>query len=429
MTMAKRKLLWVGDAGVATGFARATHHLCDWLHASGEWDVEVLGINYYGDPDVQARWPYKIHPCMTERGGDPLGMARLPEICARHRPDVVVVLQDPWFIPHYRAAVGTTPLVVWLAVDGKNLRADEYLAGVNHAIFWTEFAKEEARLGGFAGHAGVVPLGVDLELYRPLPRQEARVAWGLKGSPAETGYIVGNVNRNQPRKRLELTIDYFAEWVLEDKVHDAYLMLHLAPTGEHAVDVKQLMGYYGIPHRLILSVPPTIGQGVPEKSLAGMYSAFDVMLSTTQGEGFGLTTFEAMAAGVPCIAPDWSALGELLAGGAGELVPCSTISVTAGSRSFPAGNIINPNVIGGVPDKAASIEALRKLYADKSYRAELADRGRARVGEDRFRWSNIGEAFHRELEAALEPRITRYELPKDGAASASGNEETDAGNA
>lgn len=425
--MAKRKLLWVGDAGVATGFARATHHVCDWLHASGEWDVEILGINFYGDPDVQARWPYKIHPCTTERGGDPLGITRLPEVCARHRPDIIVVLQDPWFMPQYRAASGTIPLVAWLAVDGKNLRADEYLPGIQTALFWTRFAEREARLGGFAGRSAVVPLGVDLELYRPLPRQEARHAWGLKGSPAEDGFIIGNVNRNQPRKRLELTIDYFATWVLEERIPDAYLMLHLAPTGEHAIDVKNLMGYYGLAHRLILSTPPTIGKGVPERQLAGMYSAFDVMLTTTQGEGFGLTTFEAMAAGVPCIAPDWSALGELLCCGAGELVPCSSISVTAGSRTYPNGAVINPNVIGAVPDKAATIKALHKLYEDDTYRAELAHRGRARVGEDRFRWSNIGEAFHRELEAALEPRITRYELPEGGAVSADGNEETDAG--
>jgi hypothetical protein len=40
----------------------------------------------------------------------------------------------------------------------------------------------------------------------------------------------------------------------------------------------------------------------------------DVMLFTTQGEGFCLPAFEAAACGTPIVAPRWSALGELFDG-------------------------------------------------------------------------------------------------------------------
>ncbi len=42
--MTKPKLLWVGDATVATGFAKVTHNVLDVLKE--HWDVSVLGLNY-----------------------------------------------------------------------------------------------------------------------------------------------------------------------------------------------------------------------------------------------------------------------------------------------------------------------------------------------------------------------------------------------
>src|SRR4030042_4693883 len=107
-------------------------------------------------------------------------------------------------------------------------------------------------------------------------------------------------------------------------------------------DVRQLMRYYGFTKedkRLILA-EPHIGHGVEEEMLPSVYSSFDVQLTTTQGEGWGLTTMEGMACGVPQIVPDWSALGEW-AREAALLVPCSTHAVT------PNG----VNVVGGAPDK------------------------------------------------------------------------------
>ena len=419
--MAKRKILWVGDAGVATGFARATHKVCDWLHASGEFDVEILGINYYGDPEIADRYPYTLHPCKTERGGDPLGFFRMPELIERSGADVVVVLNDWWYMPAYRKAAGNANLVAWCAVDGKNVRGEEFLSGLARVIFWTEFALEESRAGGFTGEAGIVPLGVDRDIYRPFTKLEARKQWAIPEDVAREAFIVGNINRNQPRKRLELTIDYFARWVHEYKRTDAYLMLHVAPTGEHSIDVRQLMQYYGLSNRLILSEPANVGQGAREELVGLMYSAFDVQLTTTQGEGFGLTTLEGMACGTPQIVPDWAALGELCAGAA-ELVECDTISLTPGARTYPDGKLLHPNIIGGVASRAGTVEALERLYSNPERRQELAKLGQQRISKPRFRWDNIGKAFARELEAALTPRIVRHETDDNLEGAAAGEE-------
>jgi glycosyltransferase involved in cell wall biosynthesis len=375
-----RKLLWIGDAAVASGFARATHYTLDALRQS--WDVSVLGLNYRGDPH---KYPYPIYPCWP--GGDMFGLGRMPELISRIRPDVVVVQNDPWNIPEYLTKAGNAPVVASLAVDGKNCRG-RGLNGLALAIFWTKFGEQEARLGGYTGPSAVVPLGVDLDIYKPIPKFEARKQRGL---PEEMhgAFVVGNVNRNQPRKRLDLTIMFFAEWVKRERISDAYLFLHAAPTGEQAYDIKQLAQYFGISNR-VLAVVPEMGQGVSEHALAVTYNCFDVILTTTQGEGFGLTTFEAMACGAVPVYPNWAALGELV-GDAGIGVSCPTVACTP--------NTIN--AVGGVPDKEETIRALNALYRNRDSLAEYRKHGFALVAQDRYRWDNIGAAFAEAVDEAL----------------------------
>lgn len=404
-----RSLLWIGDACVSTGFARATHYTLDMLRMT--WGVHVLGINYDGDPHS---YPYPIYPCMGRHGRDLFGLSRMVELINKIKPSVVVVQNDPWNLPDYMRKAGNIPVVASLAVDGKNCMG-RGLNGLALAIFWTRFGEQEARLGGYAGPSAVVSLGVDLNIYHPQDQLEARRMLGMRGAPQfdtdeklRDAFIVGNVNRNQQRKRLDLTISYFAEWIQSRRIDNAYLFLHIAPTGEKGCDAAQLAYYYGIANRLIVS-EPEIGQGVPERYLAATYAAFSAQLTTTQGEGMGLTTLEGMACGVPQIIPDWAALGEL-PDGVVIKIPCTSIACT------PNGI----NVIGGVPDREATIEALDLLYRNKGKakthndtptepRAELSKRGLEFVSRPCYRWPAVGEAFGAAMNDALYPSVVKQE--------------------
>lgn len=382
----KKKLLWVGDAGVSSGFARITHEVCNRLHAT--WDITVLGVNYFGDPHPYA---YSIYPCRTVRGGDAFGFARMKTLVPMVRPDVIVLLTDPWNVPSYLDCAGNVPTVGYLAVDGKNCRGAE-LNGLRSAVFWTDFGLEEARQGGYIGSAGVIPLGVDLEAFRPIDRDLVRQRMPFRPRDREMlqhAFIVGNVNRNQPRKRLDLTIAHFAEWIREYKVEDAYLYLHVAPTGDMGYDVLQLARYFGIVNRLVV-VEPDIGYGVKESDLVETYCTFDVLVSTTQGEGWSLPTMEAMACGIPCIVPDWAALGEW-PGNAVLKVACNEIACTPHDI----------NVVGGVVDRDAMILALDQLYRHPEERERLRRLGISHVQQPQYRWDAIASRFNDALEESL----------------------------
>lgn len=389
----KKRLLWVGDAGCPSGFARATHAILEMLHK--HYEVFVLGINYRGDPHD---FPYKIWAASP--GGDSYGVGRLIWMCDVVRPDVIVLQNDGWNIPFYMKKLlarrpngeyyfpehAGIPVVASVAVDGKNFRG-EWLDGVTQAVFWTQFALDEACAGGYRGPATVIPLGVDLTVYYPMDRREARAC--LSDEHLADAFIVGNVNRNQPRKRLDLTIRYFAEWITSKGIRDAYLYLHVAPTGDTGVDIWQLADYYGIKNRIVL-VQPEVFYGLSEQDMRVTYNCFDVQVTTTQGEGFGLTTFEGMACGVPQVVPQWAALGEICEGAA-WVVPCT--STTVGPPYV--------NVLGGVPDQAKFVAALDVLYRNPQYRSMNRTAGLERVEQPRFRWDRVGAAWV----AALSERL------------------------
>jgi glycosyltransferase involved in cell wall biosynthesis len=188
---------------------------------------------------------------------------------------------------------------------------------------------------------------------------------------------------------LDLTVRYFAEWIRHHRVDDAYLYLHVAPTHDDNYDLAQLMRYYGFRgdrKRLVLA-EPEIGFGLNEELMPYVYSCFDVQLTTTQGEGWGLTTMEGMACGVPQIVPEWAALGEWT-GKAAVKVPCTTTAVTP--RMI--------NVIGGIADEEMVIQALQGMYVNKRMREKFAENGLALVAQPQYRWPAIGAAFGEALD-------------------------------
>ena len=393
------KILWVGDAVVSSGFAKCTHAVCDHLVASGH-EVAVLGINYFGDPHD---YPYRIHPCYhpQKNGKDAFGVYRLGDIVTEEDPDIIVFLNDPWNIPSYMAALKFAqkktgipiPYTVgWLAVDAKNQRKDA-VNDLDHVVVWTEFAKEEIRASGYTGPCSIVPLGVDHSVFYPMDKAEcrARISFnqGREGSAlAPDDFVVGVVGRNQMRKRLDLSISYFADVVNKYGIDNAQLLLQVAPTNEDYFSLSKISEYYGVRDRVHIS-EGALGSGLDESVMPVIYSTLDVYLTTTQGEGFGLPTLEAMACGVPCVVPDWSGLGSWT-GDAALKIPCTSTAITA-----PMGD--PAYTIGGIPDQKLMTAGVAAMRPGSDLCNRHRERGLKLASE--LAWESVAPKFRAVLES------------------------------
>lgn len=379
--MSRPRIIWWSDAPMGyTGFACVGRNVCHWL--SKLWDVSYLGLGHDGDPHP---FPYRVYPTRPMGRGDQFGWERIESIVALEEPDVILMNTDAYVVAqtlfNAKKWKQRPKIVAYSPIDSPGVKKGvaEMLSELDLFISYTEFGLSEMRSKGFMGNACVIPHGVDRSLYKPHDKAEARKATMPK-VPADA-FLIGNINRNQPRKRLDLTLMYFAEWL--QRGGDGYLYFHCAKKDD-GWDLEELARQLGVHERVLL---PEVNRpdDLPDEAILPLiHSALDVQVTTTLGEGWGLPTLQGMACGVPQICPDWSALGEW-AKPAARMVPCNALEVLHGYYTFG---------FGGVTAKEPFLAALDEMAASKATRDEYARRGLALAAENRFRWEVIAEQFH-----------------------------------
>lgn len=383
---AKPKILWVGDAAVTSGYGRVTESICSRLVHKG-WDVSVLGVSYNGDPH---NFPYKIYPAVdANTGGQRNGVNRIKEIIGKVQPDVVVIHDDSWnvgIVVDNMAMLNIwAPTVGYIAIDSENVRGDVavQLRNLKHAVCHTQFGVTQLELAGYSG-ASVAGHGVDCDIYAPYDKKQAREGIATRQHPDTSEcFIWGCVGVNQPRKRLDLTIAYFAAWWKKTgKPENAYLYLHTNWDGVY--DLRQIAEYCGIRGRVL----GTSSGALPNDQMPTLYSAFDAMISTSEGESWGLTSLESMACGVPNIAircggmPSW----------AGDAIKWVEPSV----YQFTANRTNTKRWIATEDDFTA---AMSDIYLDEDLRKHYSDAGMTIAAG--CKWDSVAAHFDAVLTRVL----------------------------
>lgn len=383
-TIAKKKLFIIADAGADTGFASVTHNLVENLY--DKWDIHILAINYQGDPHpIQSK--AKMYNPSAKVQGDFYGTARIAELMQTVKPDVVFMINDPWVASSYAPIIAKSPykgpIVLYTPIDGKNVMAD-YITALNdftHVVGYTQFGVDQLKAGGLTIPTSVIPHGVNKKLWKPTDRFDARDKQGF----GQDWFIVNVTDRNQIRKRIDLAFYYFADWVHSTNKPDTVRLHYHGGMEDEGWNLFQLAEAFGIKDRLIISAPNITAQnGIPLELMPYFYAPADVGLSTTMGEGWGLTTHERMAMRIPMIVPEYSALGEWAKGG----VHYTKIS------DIPYFNIRNLNTKGGIPDMQSTVDALEALYVDKDYREHIAQKGYELATQSKFSWRSIALQFN-----------------------------------
>ena len=200
----------------------------------------------------------------------------------------------------------------------------------------------------------VMHLGVDTELFRPLPEKKR-----------EPHRLMTTASADAPLKGLSVLLHAIAS--LRSDYPDIRLTLVGRP--RPGGDTEKLIAALGLGELV------QCYKGISHQEMVEKYADASIAVVPSLYEGFGLPAIEAMACGVPLVSSDGGALAEVVED-AGLVVPAG--------------------------DSQALADAIRRLFEDDNLRTDFASRGLSRV-EQHFCWNRCAErmeAYYRERIAA-----------------------------
>jgi glycosyltransferase involved in cell wall biosynthesis len=391
------KVLWIGDAGCHTGFARVTHAIGERLVSDYGHDVHVLATNYDGGDPWDTN--LKLHVPTTKDRNDIFGQSRFLELLAKIEPDVVVILNDPNIIldllgrnkhDPQMVLIRYRPLLTYIPIDG-----------TNHPPEWAPALHKFTKVVAMSAHGQrelgegteLVYHGVDTDRFypvskdRPLTLSNGKVIASKTDAKRAFGFdpqdfLVLRVDKNSGRK------DYPASWkALVPFMHrNSNVKVHFHCEDRkpgNGIDMQALFSRDPETHsRFHMPNPQSFDsfRGWSEEDLVALYNAADVFVSTSRGEGFGLTIGEAMACGVPVVAQNVSAIPEVVGDGGILIDPVGEITTPSGKDNWLA-------------DVPAFTAALQRLYQSRGLRRDLGQKAREHVVKS-FSWDVAAQQFH-----------------------------------
>jgi len=286
--MNKARLLVWGDAVVATGFSKVLHSIVDNL-PQDMYDIYWIGVNYHGDPHS---YPYKIYP--ADSHGDLLGLNRLQEILTIAKPEIILALGDAWNLNQFLEALislyenGEIPATfVYFPVDSKEHNSEWYAHFDKvFPVTYTKFGLDVASKARPDIQFSVIPHGVETNDFFRMDKMEARKRVFKKDPDTYMDkFIVLNANRNQPRKRLDITMKGFA--MFAENKDDAVLYMHSGVV-DAAINTSIMAHRLGIANKYVVTTRNAGPQQVPIFKMNEIYNSADIGINTSLGEGWGL---------------------------------------------------------------------------------------------------------------------------------------------
>lgn len=408
-----------------TGFGRVTEALAaEFIRR--DVDVRIIAVNHRGEP---VRGPLAGRVWPANMFGDGFGgnlssdaiNGKLWRKLDREddwQPEQVLVVSD---MSGFQGHIGTVTkewlsLPVWhyCPIEGDNLPVSWRDTWNNPSngkvdVQFRPVAMSEYGRAVVADHLQRdVPMiyhGVDTDVFRPVSmadpiRYDGKVLTTKEACKAVFGVkpdekLILRYDRHVPRKFYHVFYQVLSEVLAADAAVRAIVHCRLTDEAgnlleEHARLPREQWG------RVSYTMAHDTWQGLPLEGLVALINAADLYVSTTAGEGFGLTLAETLACGVPVVCTDWAAEREVVGPG-GILVP-----PLIDRYGEPVKIHSNYGMDWSVPDRRAFIEPILTLLKKPNRRRELGRAGRDHVRRS-FHWSDAADQFMALFESVSKP--------------------------
>jgi glycosyltransferase involved in cell wall biosynthesis len=227
--------------------------------------------------------------------------------------DAVITLYDQWV---YNDLKFDGDILAWTPLDHITLPPKVLQFLLRHNVTPIVMSPHGQRQLERAGVDCVyIPHGVDTKVMKPTDTVFGIPTREYLDVP-EDAFLVSMVAANKAnglvhRKALSEQLMAFA--MFRETHPDAYLYLHSEPSPVFGgFNLPNLLKAVGLSDEFVRVLNSDVNRtGYPEEFLAGVYTASDVMLQATYGEGFGVPVIEAQACGTRVITSNWAATQDL----------------------------------------------------------------------------------------------------------------------
>jgi glycosyltransferase involved in cell wall biosynthesis len=412
--MNKTKLLFYGDSPTcSTGFGNVSKNILAQLQETGKYEISILGINFYGNPDESKKFPeYTIYPAGVNNQSDVYGRQLLLDLLRdkNHNFDVLFTLQDTFIMATVGESIKKLRDGFIKEVDGKKIFQkgrnfkwvyyypidavpekewiEKSVKFADVAVPYTHYAKKKSEQVVERDYK-VIYHGVDTKTFYPMEKEEkdAFAEEFFKENKLKGSFLIVNVNRNQERKGFLYTLLAFK--LFRSIVPNSVLYTHCDVKNDRGGNLLKVAARLGITENWLYPNPDTYQKGYsfPASYLNGIYNLADLNISTTLGEGWGLSVSEAMACKTLNVLPDNTSLTEILSDKKGLLYKSGNPPTQIVMNGPLDNSLIRP-----MPNVEDMVEKMLWAYSHPDATKEIIENAYHWVQEN-ILWENIGSQW------------------------------------
>lgn len=328
------------DYNARTGFGTVSYNIKKELkrHFGDDLKLDICAINYFGEPYEEEDGTYVISAIKNAPKKDDFGRFGFLKILHdSNEYDGIFIVQDLGVIQPIikllkyikdekkTAKKKQFKSIFYFPVDTKLIdKLVENLEFFDTIVTYTEFGRNEVLRfkPELKGKIKVVPHGNNSNHFYPIKDADEVEKFRKEyfGKNADK-FIITNVNRNQPRKDIPTTIFGFIEakkqWKERKIKKEPFLYLHMNPKDPLGWDLRALFLQTELIENTDYKLFETTNEdySIGIETLNKIYNASDLFVTTTLGEGWGLTLTEAMATKTPIVCPLTTSFIEMTGSG------------------------------------------------------------------------------------------------------------------
>ena len=306
----------------ATGYGVQTAQVV--LRMARDGHEPAIACNY-GLQGAETSWNGSIplYPCGSSGYSDDILKAHSEHWAhGSDLPSLVVILFDVWALEN--PSIKQIPkIAAWAPVDHQPAppKVAAWVSRPNvKALAMSRFAERMYSDGGI--ESIYVPHAIE-PIFHPTPSFADADGLEVTGhdlmgiKPDRFVVMMNSANKGRTPVRKCFGENLLAFSIFAKNHPDAILYLHTEASAiSTGVDLPALVKACGIPPEQVCFVDQYLYRmNLPQQALAALYTAADVLLAVSAGEGFGVPVVEAQACGTRVIVSDWTAQTELCGDG------------------------------------------------------------------------------------------------------------------